>query len=138
MTQKIINKVFISIFILLALTIAEVKEEKGDEFLIKYSNIQNQDLRKELEALRKEFNFEKNQIQDYYNEKIEFLKKEKKIKMKKIKAEFGEKRDYLLAKYPDKKHINTPLKKTSESRATNPSKLESKEKTQKQIKTKKP
>ena len=129
---------FISIFILLALTIAKVKEEKGDEFIKIHSNIQNQDLRKELEALRKEFNTEKNQIKDYYNEKIELLKKEKTTTMKKMKAEFSEKREYLLAKFPDKKRNSAPLKKPSLGIPADPSESKSEKDTKKIGKNKKP
>ena len=56
---------------MLTVLTAGVKEKKGADFLRINDNIQNKELRAELEGLRDEFKFERNRIHDYYKEKIE-------------------------------------------------------------------
>ena len=74
---------------LTALT-AGVKEKKGADFLRINDNIQNKELRAELEGLRDEFKFERNRIHDYYKEKIEEIKESRGNEMRTIKKDFSE------------------------------------------------
>ena len=92
----------VSIFIMLTVLSAEVKEKKGDDFLRINDNIQNEELRAELEGLREEFMIEKNRIHEYYNEKMENLKKTKRGEIKTIKNNFSERREVLMKKYVGK------------------------------------
>tara|TARA_B100001013_G_C24521406_1_gene407107 strand:+ start:261 stop:647 length:387 start_codon:yes stop_codon:yes gene_type:complete len=62
-------------------------------------NINNEELSSELETLIKDFDKERQRIQNYYMKEIEKLKKERHLKVKTIKKEFGEKRAALLIKY---------------------------------------
>ena len=64
-----------SIFFMLCVLTAEVREKKSDNFLRINDNIQNEELRAELEGLRDEFNFERSRIHDYYSKKMEALKR---------------------------------------------------------------
>ena len=88
-----------SIIIMLAVLTAGVKEKKGADFLRINDNIQNKELRAELEGLRDEFKFERNRIHDYYKEKIEDIKESRGNEMRTIKKDFSERREVLMKKY---------------------------------------
>ena len=84
------------------------KKKKDDDFLRAKPYIQNEELRAELEGLRKQFEIEQKEIRDEYKEKIEALKISRKDEMKALKADFSSRRDLLFKKYPPKKR-NKPL-----------------------------
>ena len=88
-----------SIIIMLTVLTAGDKEKKGDNFLRINDNIQNKELRAELEGLREEFKFERNRIHDYYKEKIEEIKESRGNEMRTIKKDFSERREVLMKKY---------------------------------------
>ena len=90
------------IFLILTLLTAGMKEKKGNDFLWINDNIQNKELRAELEGLREEFNLERIMIKDYYNEKVEALKESRKNEMKTIKNNFADRRRILMKKYAGK------------------------------------
>jgi len=54
-------------------------------------NINNEELRAELEILMKDFDAERQRIQDYYSKKIEKLKEERRLEIKTVKKEYSEK-----------------------------------------------
>ena len=88
-----------SIIIMLTVLTAGDKEKKGDNFLRINDNIQNKELRAELEGLREEFKFERNRIHDYYKEKIEEIKESRGNEIRTIKKDFSERREVLMKKY---------------------------------------
>ena len=88
-----------SIIIMLTVLTAGIKEKKSSEFLRINDNIQNDELRSELKILKEEFALEKNQIQAYYNEKIEVLKRAGKSDVKALKDDFAERRKIIMKKY---------------------------------------
>ena len=88
-----------SIFFMMTLLTAEVKEKKGDDFLRINDNIQNEELRLELTNLREEFNFERNRVKEYYTKKMVVLKETRKNEIKTIKKDFAERREALMKKY---------------------------------------
>ena len=96
-----------TLFAVLTVLNAEEKERKNDNFLRINDNIQNEELRSELEGLREEFNIEKSQIQKYYTEKIAHLKEARRNEMKTMKNDFAERREMLM-----KKHFGKMRKKT--------------------------
>ena len=57
------------------------KAVKENHFLSINSNIKNEKLNAELEILMRDFDAEKQKIQDYYTEEIEKLKQEKRLKI---------------------------------------------------------
>ena len=59
-------------------------------FLSINSNINNEELSSELEAVIKDFDKERQKIQNYYTKEIEKLKEVRRLKVKVIKKEFGE------------------------------------------------
>ena len=90
------------IFLILTVLTAGMKEKKGNDFLWINDNIQNKELRAELEGLREEFNLERIRIKDYYNEKVEALKESRKNEIKTIKHNFADRRRILMKKYAGK------------------------------------
>ena len=99
----------VSIFIMLTVLSAEMKEKKGDDFLRVNDNIQNQELRIELKGLREEFNIERIRIQEYYNEKMEALKAARGNDVKTLKTDFAERRAVLMKKYFGKMRKKPPI-----------------------------
>ena len=113
------KKIFIGIFIgglfcVLTILTAGVKEKKGDDFLRINDNIQNEELRTELEELREEFNIETKRIRGYYNEKMQTLKDARRKEMKIIKKDFAERREIMMKKYIGK------MRKKKQIRSTEP------------------
>tara|TARA_B100000315_G_C14400746_1_gene506355 strand:+ start:110 stop:517 length:408 start_codon:yes stop_codon:yes gene_type:complete len=88
-----------SIFCILNVLTAEVKEKNGDEFLRVNDNIQNEELRVELGELKEQFNIERKRIREYYKDKMEALKKSRLGDMKTMKGEFAGRREVLMKKY---------------------------------------
>ena len=86
--------------------------------------VKNEKLRAELEILMKDFDAERQKIQDYYTEEIEKLKEERKLEVKAIKKEFGEKREALIIKYGEDRKVkhskpersSSPDKKVGENK----------------------
>ena len=72
--------------------------EKG-HFLTVNPNIKNEDLKGELEALKLDFDFERQKIQDFYTKEIERLKEERRSEEKALKKQFSEQRTILLTKH---------------------------------------
>ena len=109
-----------SIFFMLSVLTAEVREKKSDNFLRINDNIQNEELRAELEGLRDEFNFERSRIHDYYSKKMEALKEARRNEMKTLKADFTGRKDALKKEYAGKMrkkpkmNFTEPVKNTPE------------------------
>jgi hypothetical protein len=89
---------------------ARMEEKRGDDFLRINDNIQNEDLRMEMETLREEFNSERTRIREYYHEQMEALKSARRSEMKTMKVDFSERKDVLLKKYVGKKRKKTNMK----------------------------
>ena len=102
--MKIIIIIFFtgSFLLTLSLLTADVREKGGDDFLMINDNIQNQELRAELEMLREEFNLERIQIQEHYKEQMVALKNARKEEIKTIKKAFADRREVLMKKYVGK------------------------------------
>ena len=101
-----------SIFCILNVLTAEVKEKNGDEFLRVNDNIQNEELRIELKGIKQEFNIERSWIQKYYKEKMAVLKEERQNKIKTMKADFAGRKELLKKKYAGKIRKNQKMKFT--------------------------
>ena len=99
-----------SIFFMLSILTAEVREKKSDNFLRTNDNIQNEELRTEMDALREEFNLERTRIREYYHEQMEALKSTRRGEMKTIKADFSDRKDVLMRKYVGNKQKKTKMK----------------------------
>ncbi len=97
-------------FVLTALT-ADEDERKGDNFLRINDNIQNEELRSELEGIREEFNIERSRIKKYYSEKIANLKESRQNEMKTVKKDFATRREMIMKKYFGKKRIKPQMSK---------------------------
>ena len=109
--------------ILCALTIVTAEmEKKGDDFLRINDNIQNEELRSELETLREEFNIMRNRIRDDYHDRMEILKATKRNEMKTIKNDFATRREMLMKKYVGKIR-NKPKMRSIESNNNLPEKM---------------
>ena len=113
MNKIIITVITSYIFLIITFLSAEVNGKRGDEFFRINDNIQNDELRAELEGLREEFMIEKSRIHEYYNEKMENLKKVKRGEIKTIKNNFAERREELMKKYVGQMRTN-PQKRTTE------------------------
>ena len=85
--------------ILLTFLMAEKTTKKGDGFFKINDNIQNEELRAELENLKSEFNMEREKIHIYYQEQIESLKQSRKEEIRAIKDTFSERRKEIRKKY---------------------------------------
>ena len=126
MKKVFITIVISSIFCVLTILSAEEKEITGDGFLRINDNIQNEDLRTELAELKEAFNRERTRIHEYYNEKIEALKKAQRGEIKTIKKDFAGRREILMKKYKGKiqkkSQIQTPtqVKKTPDKKKISP------------------
>ena len=110
MNKKIITVCIGCILLMLTFLTADVKEKREDDFLRINDNILNDDLRIALKGLKKEFNIEKSQIQEYYKEKMEALKEERKNEIKTIVADFSGRREVIMKKYGEAKHDNSAVK----------------------------
>ena len=85
---------------------AEKITTKGDGFFKINDNIQNEELRAELESLKSEFNIERQKIHVYYQEQMETLKQFRKKEIHAIKDTFSERRKELMKKYMGKMRDN--------------------------------
>ena len=101
-----------SIFCVLNVLTAGEKEKRDANFLRINDNIQNEELRAELQGLREEFKIESTRIRDYYNKKIEALKEARRDEMKAIKADFSGRREVLMKKYIGKIRKKPPMQTT--------------------------
>ena len=108
-----------SFLFLFSLPSAGEKAVKENHFLSINSNIKNEKLNAELEILMRDFDAEKQKIQDYYTKEIERLKEERRSEEKALKKQFTGQKETLLKKYGEDrtvKHsksdqINLPDKK---------------------------
>ena len=109
--MNLIKLYFLSGSLLMFVSISSVaaKENKGDDFLQINNNIQNKDLRADLEELREEFNLENDRIQKYYNEKIEALKGARHNELKTIKNDFAVHREVMMSKYVGSRQKKYPI-----------------------------
>ena len=114
MNKTIITVITSSILLIMTYLSAEVKWKRGDDFFRINDNIQNEELRAQLEGLREEFMIENNRIHEYYNEKIENLKKARHGQIKTIKNNFSERWKVLMKKYVGQIRTNSQ-KRTPES-----------------------
>ena len=73
MNKTIITVLASSILLMLTFLSANEKPKKSDDFLRINDNIQNDELRSELETLRNEFQIERERIHTYYMEKIKTI-----------------------------------------------------------------
>ena len=88
-----------SFFLMFSLSNAGEKSIEKGNFLNINPNINNEELRSELELLIQDFDIEKQKIQDYYTKEIEQLKQERLSAVQAIKKKFGKRRETLLKKY---------------------------------------
>ena len=113
-----------SFLLLFSLSSAGENAVKKEHFLSINQNINNVELRAELEILMKAFDAERQRIQGYYTEEIEKLQEERRSEVKTLKNEFGKKREILLRKYGEERklfqsksdQINLPDKKTGKDK----------------------
>ena len=117
-----------SIIIILTILTAGVKEKKGDNFLRINDNIQNKELRAELEGLREEFKFERNHINEYYKEKMEEIKKARGTEIKTVKKDFSERKEILMKKYFGKMREKPLIENTKPAKKTMAKKKDMKDK----------
>ena len=110
MNKKIITVCIGCILLMLTFLTADVKEKRGDDFLRINDNILNDDLRIALKGLKKEFNIEKSQIQEYYKEKMEALKEDRQNEINIMKADFAGRREDIMKKYIVEKNNNSAVK----------------------------
>ena len=103
MKTTILNTCFLLILPLSAK--GEKLVEKG-HFLSVNPNIKNEELKSELEVLKKDFDFERQKIQDYYTKEIERLKEERHSEEKTLNKQFAGQREALLKKYGEDRNIN--------------------------------
>ena len=94
-----------SLIVLFSQLSAGEKSVEKDHFLSINPNIKNEELRGELEIIIKNFDVERQKLQDYYTKEIEKLKEERRLEVKSIKKEFGEKREALLKKYGENRKM---------------------------------
>ena len=78
MKKIVITAITSSMFCMLTLLMAEEITKKGDGFFKINDNIQNEELRAELENLKNEFNIKRKKIHEQYQEQIEILKDSRK------------------------------------------------------------
>jgi len=98
---------------MLTFLMAEKITKKGNGLFKINDNIQNEELRVELESLKSEFNTEREKIHMYYQEQIETLKQSRKNEVRTIKDTFSERRKELMKKYMGKMRVkpgNAPKK----------------------------
>ena len=92
---------------MLTFLMAEKITKKGDGFFKINDNIQNEELRAELESLKSEFNIERERIHLHYQEQIESLKQSRKEEIRAIKDTFSERRKEIRKKYIGKMRDKT-------------------------------
>ena len=124
MKKKYTILLTISLFFILTLLKAEIKDKKGDHFIKINSNIENEELRTELQNLRKQFNIEKDLLHEEYSEKMEALKVAKKNDVKALKNDFAKHRELLLNKYSHKKRKKSKKATVEPIRADSLDKIE--------------
>ena len=110
MNKTIITVITSSILLIMTYLSAEVKGKRGDDFLRINDNIQNEELRTEMETLREEFNLERTRIREYYHEQMEALKSARRSEMKTMKVDFSDRKDVLMRKYVGNKRKKTKMK----------------------------
>ena len=96
------------------------KIAQSGNFLTIDEKIDNEDLRFEMEQLRKEFAANRQQIWDSYEARIQVLKDERKEEIGFLKRSFSQRRDALMDQYGDKRK-NKLGKKTSAVKTKKPS-----------------
>tara|TARA_Y100000758_G_C15760980_1_gene315823 strand:+ start:49 stop:453 length:405 start_codon:yes stop_codon:yes gene_type:complete len=101
------KKIFIticagSLLIMLTFLMAEETHKNERGFFKINDNIQNEELRAELESLKNKFNMEREKIHAYYQEKMETLKQSRKKEVHAIKDQFSDRRKELMKKYMGK------------------------------------
>ena len=125
------KKIFItictsSLLIMLTFLMAEDKYEKEHGFFKINDNIQNEDLRAELESLKNKFNMERDKIHVYYQEKMDKLRRSRKKEVRAIKDQFSNHRKELMKKYMgkmrDKPRGDAPKKMLSKPTKVKPPK----------------
>ena len=99
--MKFIRITLISTCFLVMLLIfgADEKQVEKGHFLSINPNINNEELKSELQVLKQKFDFEQQNIQNYYTKEIERLKEARRMEVKSLKKTFAEKRGVLLEKY---------------------------------------
>ena len=95
------------------------KIAQSGNFLTIDEKIDNEDLRFEMEQLRKEFAANRQQIWDSYEARIQVLKDERKEEIGFLKRSFSKRRDALMDQYGDKRK-NKLGKKTSAVKTKKP------------------
>ena len=113
MKKKVFIFFIISTVFTMNFLLAETKKEtkkKNDNFLRAKPYIQNEELRAELENLRKQFDIEEKNVRNAYKEKMEALKISRKNELKALKTDFASRRDLLFKKHPPKKRKKPMMK----------------------------
>ena len=98
------------IFLMSTVLSARMKEKSGDDFLRINDNIQNEELRTEMETLREEFNIERTRIREYYHEQMEALQSARRSEIKTMKVDFSDRKDVLMKKFVGEKRKKTKMK----------------------------
>ena len=98
------------IFLMSTVLSARMEEKRGDNFLRINDNIQNEELRTEMETLREEFNLERTRVREYYHEQMEALKSARRGEMKTIKADFSDRKEVLMRECVGNKRKKTKMK----------------------------
>jgi len=91
-----------SLLIMLTFLMAEETHENERGFFKINDNIQNEELRAELEILREKFAMEGEEIRESYNEKIALLKESRKREIHDMKNKFAAQRKELMKTYMGK------------------------------------
>ena len=100
------------LILVLSLLGAIEKPVKQDHFLSLNPNIKNEELKSEMEQLKKGFDIGNKKIKNYYSMEIDRLKEEMHLEMNAFKKEFEGKRKVLLQKFdkdPKLKHVNSDI-----------------------------
>ena len=125
--KRIVIVAFAGIMLsMLTFLMAEGITKKGDGFFRINDNIQNEELRAELESLKNEFNMSREEVQVHYKEQMETLKQSRKKEVHAIKDQFSDRRKELMKKYMgkmrDKPKGDAPKKMLSKSTKVKPPK----------------
>ncbi len=106
--MKFMRKTILCICFLFVLPLSAEGKKPAEKshFLSVNPNIKNKELKSELEELKKDFEYNRQKIQDYYTKEIEHLKEERRSEIKALKKQFAGQRETLLKKYGEDRKLN--------------------------------
>ena len=107
--MKFMKTTILSTCFLLILPLSAKGEKlvEKSQFLSVNPKIKNEELKNELENLKKDFDGEWQIIQDYYTKEIGRLKEERRSKEKALKKQFTGQREALLKKYGEDRKVDS-------------------------------